>query len=381
MAVVCLLMPVASYADQQEELDNLRHRISDMQKEITATRESKTEAADALQVSERTISDTNRKIFQLTDQQQAADLRLNLLQTQQQQLTVNIDMQKHLLQKMLYRQYLSGRHDYLKIVLNNEDMNKIARNLRYFQYIARHRINWMTDLHDKLRAIKLVSDEIHVQSKSLQDMRDELSRQNLLLSQQQHSKKMVLQRISAQLTSQRKEVTKLQFDENRLTNLVEKITKMLAKPNTKSFFHNDKLPDSHFDGKPFQQLQGLLAQPVNGEITNQFGSTRPDSTVIWKGFFIKAASGATVKAIATGRVVFADWLRGFGNLLIIDHGNAYMSLYGDNESLYKQVGDEVHAGDSIATVGNSGGNTESGLYFELRHQGLPLDPAKWLEKN
>ena len=155
---------------------------------------------------------------------------------------------------------------------------------------------------------------------------------------------------------------------------------MLAKPKSKSLFKNDNIPDNRFDGKLFEQLKGKLALPVKGEITNKFGATRPDSTVQWKGLFIKTSSGQTVKAIAAGRVVFADWLRGFGNLVIVDHGNAYMSLYGNNETIYKQVGDELRGGETIATVGNSGGNADSGLYFELRHESKPFDQLKWLAK-
>ncbi len=188
----------------------------------------------------------------------------------------------------------------------------------------------------------------------------------------------MLKKISLQLRSQRREIHRLQRDENRLAQLVEQITKMLAQPKSKSIFRNDKLPDDRYDGRSFDNLKGKLTIPVRGDITNRFGDTRPDSTVQWKGIFVRAATGQPVKAIAAGRVVFADWLRGFGNLLIIDHGKGYMSLYGDNETLYKQVGDELRGGDTIATVGNSGGNEDSGLYFELRLQSKPLDPLKWL---
>jgi septal ring factor EnvC (AmiA/AmiB activator) len=127
-------------------------------------------------------------------------------------------------------------------------------------------------------------------------------------------------------------------------------------------------------------LKGKLVLPVKGNITNKFGAPRPDSHVLWKGLFVRAEASQPVKSVAAGRVVFADWLRGFGNLLIIDHGNGYMSLYGNNETLLKQVGDALHGGDTIASVGNSGGNEESGLYFELRHEGNPLDPVKWIAR-
>jgi septal ring factor EnvC (AmiA/AmiB activator) len=126
----------------------------------------------------------------------------------------------------------------------------------------------------------------------------------------------------------------------------------------------------------FARQKGNLRLPVRGAVSGRFGSPREGGGV-WRGLFIKAASGSEVRSIAGGRVVFADWMRGFGNLLIVDHGNAYLSIYGNNDSLLRQVGQAVKGGETIATVGNSGGNPESGLYFELRHQGQPIDPMKW----
>lgn len=376
---LCLLAGQAS-ASQQEELENLRRRIADMQSEIAKTSESKTEAADALRASERAISDSNRKLTELAEQQQKANIRLNALQTQQQQLGASLSRQKGLLEKLLYQQYLGGKHEYLKLMLDNQDPNKVARDLQYFQYIARNRAAWLENLRRDLNALNSVSHEVHTQSETLEKLSTEQAAQKEKLKQDQRERLEVLGQISKQLTQQRREITRLQHDENRLANLVVKIAEMLAKPKTKSLFRNNNIPDNRFDGKPFEQLQGRLALPVKGEISNKFGATRPDSTVVWKGIFIRSASGQTVKTVAAGRVVFADWLRGFGNLLIVDHGNAYMSLYGNNETLYKQVGDELRGGDTIATVGNSGGNADSGLYFELRHESRPLDPLKWLAK-
>jgi septal ring factor EnvC (AmiA/AmiB activator) len=375
-----LSLPGQGWASQQEELENLRRRIVEMQSDIAKTNETKTEAVDALRESERAISNSNRKLSELSEQQREADSKLNTLQIQQQQLNQRLTRQKILLEKLLYQQYLGGKHEYLKLMLDNQDPNKVARDIQYYQYIARSRANWLDNLRNDLKTLSSVSDEVRTQSAALEKLRVEQSEQKLKLKQEQHEKQEVLGKISKQLSLQRREINRLQHDENRLASLVEKIAEMLAKPKSKSLFRNDNLPDNRFDGKPFEQLMGRLVLPVKGEITNQFGATRPESTVVWKGLFIRTSNGQTVKAIAAGRVVFADWLRGFGNLLIIDHGGAYMSLYGNNETLYKQVGDELRGGDVIATVGNSGGNSDSGLYFELRHESHPLDPLKWLAK-
>lgn len=375
-----LLLATGASASQQEELENLRQRIAAMQSEIAKTNESKTEAADALRASELAISDSNRKLSSLTEQQREANHRLNDLQSQQQQLNNSMYRQQSLLSKLLYQQYLGGKHEYLKLMLDNQDPNQLARDLQYYQYIARNRASWLESLRSNLNTLKNISADVQTQSATLERLRSEQAQQKEKLKQDQHERQQVLGQISKQLSMQRREISRLQHDENRLANLVSKIAEMLAKPKSKSLFKNNNIPDNRFDGKPFEQLQGKLTLPVKGEISNRFGATRPDSTVVWKGLFIKTATGQTVKTVAAGRVVFADWLRGFGNLIIVDHGNAFMSLYGNNETLYKQVGDELRGGDTIATVGNSGGNTDSGLYFELRHESHPLDPLKWLAK-
>jgi septal ring factor EnvC (AmiA/AmiB activator) len=368
------------FASQQEELENLRQRIAAMQSEIAKTSESKNEAADALRESERAISDSNRKISELSVRQHEADSKLSALQIQQQQLNQSLSSQQKMLGNLLYQQYLGGKHEYLKLMLDNQNPNKVARDLQYFQYIARDRAAWLGNLRSNLTALNTVSHDVLTQRETLEKLRLEQAAQKEKLNQDQRERLQVLNQVSKQLSQQRLEITHLQRNENRLASLVAKIAEMLAKPKSKSLFKNDNIPDNRFDGKLFEQLKGKLVLPVKGEITNKFGAARPDSTVQWKGLFIKTSSGQTVKAVAAGRVVFADWLRGFGNLVIVDHGNAYMSLYGNNETIYKQVGDELRGGDTIATVGNSGGNADSGLYFELRHESKPLDPLKWLAK-
>jgi len=140
----------------------------------------------------------------------------------------------------------------------------------------------------------------------------------------------------------------------------------------------ERVADASLAAKPFASLKGRLKLPVRGELVGQFGAPREESGAPWKGVFIRSVTGETVHAIADGRVVYADWLRGFGNLLILDHGEGYMSLYANNEGLVRQVGETVRSGDPVARVGASGGHEESGLYFELRRDGKPFDPMKWV---
>lgn len=377
-ALCALTMVGTAHAGKQEELENLRKRISAMQREMDKTSESKSEAADALRESERAISDSNRKLAELSSQQRIADQRLSELQARELRLSGSLESQQAMLGKLLYQQYLGGKQEYLKLLLNNQDPNQTARDLHYYQHIARSRASWLAGLRHDLATLNTISLATREQRAALESLRSEQASQKRILEKEQRARQQVLSKLSQQLRQQRREISRLQHDENRLAQLVEKITKMLAQPKSRSLFRNENLPDSRFDGSPFDQLRGKLAFPVRGEITNRFGSPRPDSTVLWKGLFLRTSSGQPVKAIAAGRVVFADWLRGFGNLLIIDHGRGYMSLYGNNETLYKQLGDVLHGGDTIAAVGNSGGNEDSGLYFELRHQSKPLDPMKWL---
>jgi septal ring factor EnvC (AmiA/AmiB activator) len=161
------------------------------------------------------------------------------------------------------------------------------------------------------------------------------------------------------------------------TNVAKKSGNPIDETENKTIAKNDETPTNAYAGSNFSSLKGKLNLPVRGDVINRFGSSRSDTGVSWKGLFIRASEGSEVKSVASGRVVFADWMRGFGNLIIVDHGSGYMSLYGNNQAVLKQVGDEVNAGDNIAAVGNTGGNESNGLYYELRRASKPLDPLSW----
>lgn len=368
----------AACATKQEQLDNLRKRISALQQELEKTSESKSEAADALRESERAISDSNRKLHELAQQQRQATHSLEQMRKQSAQLEHDVQGQQDLLGKLLYQQYLGGREEYLKLLLNNHSPNQAARELRYYEYIARDRADWLKMLRSNLDQLNLLTEQASQKRDEIASLQHDAQTQKQHLEKDKRARRHVLAQISTQLKQQRREMGRLQRNENRLSRLVEKLSSMLEHPRDANLPSNNRLPDDRFDGVPFASLKGKLTLPVKGQITNRFGTPHQDSRILWKGLFVRAHNGQPVKAVAAGRVVFADWLRGFGNLLIIDHGKGYMSLYGYNETLYHQVGDTLHGGDTVATVGNSGGNEDSGLYFELRYKGKPIDPMRWV---
>lgn len=362
---------------QKEELRQLRGRIDALQNRLAASEETKSEAVDALRESERAISETNRTLHELAAQQRAVNARLAELQGQSRPTAAEIDLQQAGLARLLYLQYIGLQPDALRLLLNREDPNRIARELHYLTHLSRARAELIRGLRSNLARLNELARTTQQQSAELAAIDAEQQAQRKRLETEKHARKVVLVRVSRQIEKQRREISTLKRDENRLAKLVEQLRQVLARSRPETL-RNEHLPDGSDDGRPFTQRKGRLNLPVRGELRNRFGSPREGGGLLWKGLFIAAPAGQEVKAVAAGRVVFADWLRGFGNLLIIDHGDGYMSLYGNNESLYKQVGAATRGGETVAVVGNSGGNTDSGLYFEIRHQGKAFDPLGWV---
>ena len=360
-----LLLAGAAQATQQDDLEKLRKRISALQQDFDKSSESRAEAADNLRESERAISNSNRRLHELAQQQQSANRELSQLQQRASAIDRELQGQQAMLGRLLYQQYMDGgEQEYLKLLLNNDDPNQVARELRYYEYIARNRAATLQSLRNGRARLQAVTDQARKKSDEIASLQAEERDQRQLLERDKHAHQLMLNKISQQMKQQRREIGHLQRNESRLSQLVEKLAHVL--------------PDTQTDSVAFKSLRGKLALPVKGRVTNKFGARRPESTMPWTGWFLRTSPSQPVKAVAAGRVVYADWLRGFGNLLIIDHGQGYMSLYGNNETLYKQVGDSLRGGDLIATVGSSGGNTDSGLYFELRFEGKPFDPGKWV---
>lgn len=367
-----------SAADAREELRELRGRIEAMQKRLADAEESRTEAAEALKESERAISDAKRSLRELGQQSQEVNQRLAELHAGSQRGEETLKGQRVLLARLLYQQYLGRPAEPLRLVLNRGDPNQIARQVYYFGYISRARADFIGELRENLARLKDLAHEAEQKARELAAITVQQAAEQQRLEQEKRARARVLARLSREIQQQRREVSTLRRNENRLSRLIDELGRIVARKSAVPRQRNERVPEDSGDGSLFERLKGQLSLPVRGELGSRFGSPRSGGGPSWKGLFIAAPPGEEVRAIAAGRVVFADWLRGFGNLLIIDHGGAYMSLYGNNETLYKRVGEAIQGGDAIATVGNSGGNADSGLYFELRHQGKPLDPLSWV---
>ena len=405
LAIACLGAPAhaASRAKPEEELLELRGRIEKLQKQLSEQEETRAEAADSLKESEQAISQVNRRLHDLSDEQRAAQAAVAVQDGQMRVLEKRIAGEKARIEKTLRNRYITGGQDTLKMILNGEDPAALARQLHYYSYISRARSELVQQVNGDVAQLAELKRESQKKADEISHLKDQEAEGKKQLQAEQAKRKQVLATLSNQIAGQRREISRLQQNEQRLTRLVEEINRLLAKKRAEEAKRranaeavararqkagkepapaerNEEVPDDSLAGKAFASLKGRLKLPVRGELANRFGSPREAGGLSWKGLFIRADIGETVRAIADGRVVFADWLRGFGNLLILDHGGGYMSLYGYNESLLKAVGEMIKSGDQIAQVGNTGGNQDSGLYFELRFKSKPLDPMNWVAK-
>lgn len=376
--LVLLALGVAHPADAagEVELDALRGRIEALKKDLSGAEDDRSEASDGLRESERGVSEANRRLHQIGEQQRQARAGLARLGEKSRALEASVATQQRELGQLLALRHASGRQDYLRLLLSGRDPNQTARDLHYYSYISRAQADFIRGLRVNLAGLAQLAREARDKSAELArlEAREREGRKELLARQAE--RRRVLARLSTQIRSQRREIRSLQRDEARLSRLVEELGKAIS-PG-KGGRRNERLPQSGGGAGAFSSLKGKLRLPTRGELINSFGSPRSDGGLKWKGLFIRGASGQEVRAVAAGRVVFAEWMRGFGNLMIIDHGQSYLTIYGNNEALLRQEGDAVATGDTVATVGNSGGNPDSGLYFEIRYQGKAFDPMRWV---
>jgi septal ring factor EnvC (AmiA/AmiB activator) len=386
LLLLCLATPVWGSVDgRRQELEALRQRIEQLKKEIEQAAEDRSEAADALKRSEQRISDVNRSLRQLSERLRTLNRELDTLSVTTRQTQIDLTQQQERLAQLVRASHAQAGNDALRLLLSGRDPATISRHLAYLRYVGQARQDMIRDYQGALARLRALEAQIQERRQSLDLARAEQLRQKKALEAEMRQRQVVLDKLSDQIRAQRRQVSTLVRDEQRLSRLIERLSRLAAKPARPA--QKPKSPgqqvtevaDATLAKYEFEKLKGRLALPVAGEILSRYGQPREGGGPAWKGLFIRAPQGREVRAVGNGRVAFADWLRGFGNLLILDHGGGFLSLYSNNESLYKQVGELVRAGDVIATVGNTGGQEEPGLYFELRHQGRPFDPLSWVK--
>lgn len=449
-------------AAAEKQRAGIQQKLEAIKRDISRTESQKEDAADTLAESEAAISDANRALRDLEEEQGETSTRLQDLAAQQDALAQTIGAQQKQLARLMREHYVAGNEDRIKLLLSGDNPNRISRDLQLMAYVSQAQARLLDSLRGNLARVEANRDKVENAQQELEEIAQEQRDQKALLEKEKARRAALLNNLSTRLADQRKQADRLERDEERLSGLVDRLATLIreqaeaerkrqaalaaarakakaeaaaraearakalaaarakaaaeqaereriARENAKPGATQQPLPpppkpvkeepvlaeeaapaETRTNEPPapmlgpaapagaFAALKGSMGSPVSGTVAARFGARRGDGPT-WKGTFIKAAEGAPVRAVAPGRVVHADWMRGFGNLIIIDHGGEYLSIYGNNQTLLKRPGDTVRAGETVASAGNTGGNEESGLYFELRHRGKAIDPAGWVK--
>lgn len=405
LACACLFseaVRAASDSTQRTELTELRSKIRAIQDGISRGEENHDEVSDELAGADKAIAQVQRRLRDINRQRQETETVLRDLRIRQSEVEIRLASHRRQLGDAVYRLYVEGGRAGTRRFLSGDDPSQLARESYYLQLIAKQRIATIEEARVGLRELQHLADVASTRDRELVALEAEQRREQEKLQRERGKQKEVLAQLSDQLREQRRQMVALQRDESRLEKLVKGLER-LARASAQAAAEKksprqprvgqsvpiaavspvigervDQVPTDDVSTSSFASKKGRLHWPVRGELVGRFGGHRTEGGTLWRGVFIRTDAGVEVKAIAGGTIAYADWLRGFGNLVIVDHGGGYMSVYGNNESVFKNPGETVRAGETIASVGASGGADESGLYFEIRFQGQPQDPGKWV---
>ncbi|MDE0990310.1 MAG: peptidoglycan DD-metalloendopeptidase family protein [Pseudomonadales bacterium] len=367
------LLPVISAQAEQSvsqveieaRLKALEQEISNYKETLDSTQGQKSEIEATLERNEQGINKLINEIDTIEKEWDTTNDKVSSLTEKQKELLTVKSEQQYYIEQQVRAAYEIGSQEYLKVLLNQEDPNEIARMLAYYDYFNQARSRQIESYNLTLLDLDRVTQELAEETVVLESQRRALGAQQKSLANVQKEKQMTLKALINQISTTGSALLKLEQDRGRLEQLLDKLEESLANL------------DAPRNAQPFAGMQGKLLLPVEGRISHRFGNHKNQGKLRWHGIFIDAAEGESVYAVHYGRVVFSDWLRGFGLLMIISHGEGYMSLYGHNQALFRETGDWVSAGEVIAAVGDSGGQDKTGLYFEIRINGKPNNPQNW----
>ncbi|HEX5339853.1 MAG TPA: peptidoglycan DD-metalloendopeptidase family protein [Gammaproteobacteria bacterium] len=353
-------------AAQQQKLAQLRSRIAAVQSRMDQDVGRRSTVQSELRQSERDIARAATNLHELEGKVATAQRRLDELQHQQALKQAALDQQKSALAAQIRAAYAEGRDSELQLLLNAEDPATVERLLTYYDYLNQARAARIQAVRSELQALASLNAQVKTQLADVSSLRDQRAAALARMQAGRDARKQLLVRINSDIHDRNAELTHLRYDEQSIQDLLTNLRQALS-----------DIPPDLEQTREFAKLRGHLQWPVAGRLTHRFGEPLVGKRLPAQGDLIAAPMGTPVRAIAWGRVVYADWLPRFGLLVIVDHGDGYMSIYAHNQSLYAQVGDWLHPGQIIATLGDSGGQEQPALYFEIRHKNTSLDPRKW----
>ena len=418
LALTCLLQP--AFADEraqtQQQLDATRQDIAELKKLLGKLQEEKSGVQKDLKGTETEMGKLEKQVEALQKELKKSESELQRLDTEKKKLQSARTEQQRLIAIQARAAYQNGRQEYLKLLLNQQNPEKFARTLTYYDYLSQARLEQLKNFNETLRQLANVEIDIALQQAQLLVQKSSLDSQRDELDKVRKERQQVLAKLSDDVKARDQKLAAREQDQADLSKVLKTIEETLARQAREAEEARQKaliaqqeaekkrlreaqeqanatdaprkpvksnpgaLVSSSGEtfGGPFASSRGRLPWPVDGRLLARFGESRgDDARTKWDGVMISASAGSQVHAVHGGRVVFADWLRGAGLLVILDHGNGFLSLYGHNQTLLKSAGDVVKAGESISTVGNSGGQDTPALYFAIRQQGHPSDPAQW----
>ncbi|MEL7557651.1 murein hydrolase activator EnvC [Stutzerimonas chloritidismutans] len=409
-ALFCLLGSAIAdeRADARKQIEAARQDVAELQKLLKQIELEKSAVQKQLQTTESEMGQLEKQVDSLQQEIDRSEAELERLNDEKATLEGARIEQQRLIGIQARAAYQSGREEYLKLLLNQQNPEKFSRTLTYYDYLSKARFEQLESFNETLRQLAGVEAGIEKQQATLAEQQDGLKQRRAQLAEVREERQLALAKLDKDLSSRDQKLKARKQEQAQLERVLKTIEETLARqareaeqarqrelamarereqeqarqpqaggPNRAPSGPLVSSAGGNFGG-PFAKAKGKLPWPVDGRLVARYGTPRGgDARTKWDGVLIGADVGTQVRAVHGGRVVFADWLRGAGLLVILDHGNGYLSLYGHNQSLLRDAGDMVKAGDPIATVGTSGGQESAALYFAIRQQGRPSDPAQW----
>lgn len=371
--LVLLLISVTNAEEnlRSSALEKVQAAIYELQQQMQDNRSQVGKLQSELETAEKNIGQLAKALHKLNQQIKEKSLNLQQLVEYRNEAKQQLKFQREQLAKQIRMSYAIGRQDYLKLLLNQENTENVGRIIAYYEIFNRARADKIKDIHELLNRLDIIEADIKQNNEHMEQLIKEQTEQKTILQTKNEERKKLLKTLNDAYKNQTQKLQALKDDKYRLEKLVGKVHKVLVE-NTPKRAENTSSDN-------IQKLQTPLLIPVKGKIIQKFGETK-QSGIKSQGILISADTGEKVQAVASGKVVFADWFRHLGQLVIIEHSEGYMSLYGHNQILLTHVGAQVEKGETIATVGDSGGQEKSALYFEWRRQGSAIDPADWFAK-